>query len=102
MPLRFNVAGYSIDYKDIRPGTGDFNIRTGAGGARTFHASLDLRHVARNGFDLGLFVTNLTNKPYRISNLQVERSGSSSCLSSLQPAVCPPSTVIAAPVIRLA
>jgi len=33
--------------------------------------SLDWNDVARSGFDLGLFVTNATNKTYRISNSNV-------------------------------
>ncbi|WP_375194254.1 TonB-dependent receptor [Sphingobium sp.] len=33
--------------------------------------SLDWRDVARSGFDVGLFVTNATNKLYRISNSNV-------------------------------
>lgn len=38
--------------------------------------SLDWRDVARSGFDVGLFVTNATNKLYRISNSNVYQSGS--------------------------
>jgi len=37
--------------------------------------SLDWRDVARSGFDVGLFVTNATNKLYRISNSNLFQTG---------------------------
>ncbi|MCP1470396.1 iron complex outermembrane receptor protein [Sphingobium sp. OAS761] len=45
VPFRFNIAGYSTDYKDIQRATGDFNIKTGAGGARTLNADARIRGV---------------------------------------------------------
>ena len=39
------------------------------------NATLDWNNVANKGFDLGLFVTNATNKTYRISNTNVYQAG---------------------------
>jgi iron complex outermembrane receptor protein len=45
VPLRFNVAGYSTDFKGIQRATGDFNLATGAGGSRTLNADARIRGV---------------------------------------------------------
>ncbi len=45
VPFRFNVAGYSTDYKDIQRASGDFNIATGAGGARTLNADARIKGI---------------------------------------------------------
>jgi len=45
VPFRFNVAGYSTDYKDIQRASGDFNATTGAGGARTRNADARIRGI---------------------------------------------------------
>lgn len=45
VPLRFNIAGYSTDYKDIQRATGDINLTTGAGGARTLNADARIKGI---------------------------------------------------------
>jgi len=45
VPLRFNVAGYSIDYKNIQRASGDINLTTGAGGARTLNADARIKGI---------------------------------------------------------
>ena len=45
VPFRFNVAGYSIDYKGIQRATGDYNPTTTAGGARTLNADARIKGI---------------------------------------------------------
>jgi iron complex outermembrane receptor protein len=42
----------------------------------TLSASLDWNNIYESGFDAGLYVTNATNKLYRISNTDVFQQGS--------------------------
>ncbi|KFG88360.1 TonB-dependent receptor [Sphingobium herbicidovorans NBRC 16415] len=45
VPLRFNIAGYSTDYKGIQRATGDYNPTTTAGGARTLNADARINGI---------------------------------------------------------
>jgi iron complex outermembrane receptor protein len=45
VPFRLNVAGYKTDYKDIQRASGDFNPKTGAGGARTYNADATIKGI---------------------------------------------------------
>lgn len=45
VPLRFNVAAYSTDYKNSQRTAGDYNPNTGAAGARTLSADARIRGV---------------------------------------------------------
>ncbi len=45
VPFRFNVAGYTTDYKGIQRATGDFNPATNAGGARTLNADARINGI---------------------------------------------------------
>ncbi|HWV13429.1 MAG TPA: TonB-dependent receptor, partial [Sphingobium sp.] len=45
VPFRFNVAGYTTDYKGIQRATGDFNPTTTAGGARTLNADARINGI---------------------------------------------------------
>jgi iron complex outermembrane receptor protein len=44
-PVRLNVTGYKLDYKDIQRATGDFNPITFAGGARTNNADARIKGI---------------------------------------------------------
>lgn len=45
VPVRFNVAAYSTDYKDIQRTAGDYNPTTGAAGARTLNADARINGI---------------------------------------------------------
>ena len=45
VPLRFNIAAYSTDYKDIQRTAGDYNPTTGAAGARTLNADARIKGI---------------------------------------------------------
>ncbi|WP_313801526.1 TonB-dependent receptor [Sphingobium sp.] len=45
VPFRFNIAGYTTDYKGIQRAAGDFNPATGASGARTLNADARIKGV---------------------------------------------------------
>lgn len=45
VPVRFNVAAYSTDYKDIQRATSDYNPTTNAGGARTLNADARINGI---------------------------------------------------------
>lgn len=45
VPVRLNTSVYTLDYNDIQRATGDFNLTTGAGGARTLNADARIRGV---------------------------------------------------------
>lgn len=49
VPFRLNVTGYSLDFKDIQRGTGDFNPQSGAGGARTNNADARIKGIELEG-----------------------------------------------------
>lgn len=45
VPIRFNSSLYTLDYQGIQRATGDYNLATNAGGARTLNADARIRGV---------------------------------------------------------
>ncbi|GAD48466.1 putative TonB-dependent receptor [Caenibius tardaugens NBRC 16725] len=45
VPFRFNTSLYQVEYKGLQRATGDFNVSTGAGGARTLNADARIKGI---------------------------------------------------------